>query len=350
MIQFIKKTILFFAFFGLTFIGIFAAWIIYNYPAVDNPAPNLSNSYSFNEKMLFMKNSKTKKLDALAIGSSMSLNNLHSETIARQLGTKSFINASSWGLNMKDNYRLLKVLNEIYHPNVLLVAANISDFQRVSKTIRYELVKGYLESPFSNLNYYLKTFNMEYYFQNIKYASEVRNNVHDYEYLNYDKYGGMNYGAEDFNINQERWMGDSIVDANFDPLQYQYLDSISTYCENNNIKLYFFQSPFREGYYSNLNEKEKKLIYSHIERIQHILRDGNCTFINTVDTTWSDSLFVDWTHLNKNGAKLFTEYCFDKVKVQKNMADRKINKKKEGLNKSSSITNSNDTDKTSSFF
>src|SRR5882762_5458526 len=62
----------------------------------DLPGPNLSNSFSLNEKLLFLRKHSGKK-NILAIGSSMALNNLHSETIVNILNDTSYINAASWG-------------------------------------------------------------------------------------------------------------------------------------------------------------------------------------------------------------------------------------------------------------
>ncbi len=313
---FLKKLFIFISFFVITFLSIILIWIIYNYPNVDNPAPNFSTSYSLNEKMLFLKKNKTSiKPEVLSIGSSMSLNNLHSETIVEYLKTKNYLNSSSWGLNIKENYHMLKILVEIYKPKTVISAINLMDFQKSSKTIRYDLIKQYLQSDYS-FPYYFEAFNMPYYFQNIKYSNEVRTHENEYEYLGYDKYGAVNYKKANFQIVPERWNGEKILNYKIELAQYQYLDSISLFCEMNGIELYFFHGSFREGYLSNLNQKEQDLIFSHIERIKAILNDNKCNFISAIDTTWKDSLFVDWTHLNSKGAKYFTEYCLKKRKKQ----------------------------------
>src|SRR3982751_6326885 len=83
----------------------------YDVSCKDFPAPALSDSYSLNEKIEFLR-TKEKDIPILAIGSSIALNNLHSETIAKNITGKKFLNAASWGMNMGDNYSLLKVLYE----------------------------------------------------------------------------------------------------------------------------------------------------------------------------------------------------------------------------------------------
>jgi hypothetical protein len=317
MYHLIKKIISFYFIFILLIVLIFSIWVLISYPEVDIPAPNLSNSYSFNEKMLFMNGqNKAMNLDVLAIGSSLTLNNLQSISVTEILNTENFVNASSWGLGMKDNFHLLKVLNEIYNPKELIMVINLIDFQNKNKhvNIKFNYLKDFLSTNFSFI-YHLKTFNLEYYFDNIRYSQKVRNCINDYEYLGFDKYGGVNFCAEDFKIDITSWNGDSEF-SDLDVDQYQYMDSIASFCNNKAIKLYVFQSPFRQGYYLNIDETEKKMVHSHSEMIQKIINKYNISFANSLDRTWSDSLFVDVKHLNDTGAKLFTEYCFEKIEKQ----------------------------------
>ena len=58
MDRFLKKTALLFLFLVLIMTIIVVGWVALNYQTIEMPAPNLSNSYSFNEKMLFLKSKK----------------------------------------------------------------------------------------------------------------------------------------------------------------------------------------------------------------------------------------------------------------------------------------------------
>jgi len=286
-------------------------WIALNYQNIDRPAPNLSTSYSFNEKMLFLaQHEGEQQIDVLSLGSSMSLNNLHSRTITEIFGTEEYINTASWGANMQENFALLQILEPIYEPKTLIIATNLCDFKESTKTIRYDMLDDYLRSEDkSSILCYLRTFDLHYYITNAKYSKLVRNNPSAYEFLGYDMNGGVNMQGDGFHIDPKRWNGDTIFDQKIDPVWYQYLDSISLFCKAKEIELLIFQSPMRNGYMVDLNENGKAAIGLHIDRIKRSSKD-HFTFVNAMDTTWSDPLFVDWIHLNEKGAELFTEYCF----------------------------------------
>ena len=39
-------------------------------------------------------------------------------------------------------------------------------------------------------------------------------------------------------------------------------------------------------------------------------------YVNSNRNRWNDTLFVDGIHLDKIGAKLFTQYCFEEIKTR----------------------------------
>jgi hypothetical protein len=312
---FIKRLIIFGFLFLISISIVSLFWISINYPDVDLPAPNLSNSYSFNEKMLFMNGkNESKNLDVLAIGSSLALNNLHSLSVVKNFGTENFINASSWGLDIKSNFQLLKILHEVYTPEKLIMVVNLVDFQSKDISIKYKYLKEFLQTNHISA-FHIRTFNLEYYFKNISYSNRVRNCKNDYDYLGFDAYGGVNLQSKNFNIDPIRWKGDSDL-GELDFEQYLYMDSIASFCASNSIKLYVFQSPIRIGYYLNLDETEKKKISSHQNTIQKMSDKYNLIITSSSDSSWEDSLFVDELHLNESGAKFFTELCFKKIERQ----------------------------------
>jgi hypothetical protein len=279
----------------------------------DIPPPPLSDSYSLNEKMEFLRKS-AKSAKIIAIGSSMSLINLHSKTITDELHCDSFLNTSSWGMTMKDNFHLLKILSDIYTPTTLIIVGNIGDFTEKKKHINYPILKNYIYSDGIKLVfYYLKYFNLSYYSRNFRYAKRVRSCTDEYEYLGFDKYGTVNYDGINFKISLQRWNSDPI-NAEVESSQYSYLDGISTFCKQNNIKILFFQSPIRKGLRSMYDQKKTYKLRSHTDKIENILKRDNHIFIDANNVMWEDRLFADGTHLNKVGAKRFTEYCFNEIK------------------------------------
>lgn len=309
MQSFIKKAILFSLYFLLIF-GLVAMGYIVKYKITlnDIPAPHLSDSFSLNEKMEFLRKNK-KEANIIAIGSSICLNNIHSETIVEKYSPETYLNTSSWGMNMEDNYLLLKMLCEIHVPAQVIIASNISEFQLPPKKTKYSILKNYVvASNFSAAWYHLKCFNLSYYVENFKYAKTVRSSKDDYAYLVYDKSGGVNLDDNNFKINKQRFNTDfetgKIIENN-----YYYIDSISAFCKTKHIALSFFQSPFRQGLYSKFDEKKLKELDTHVRKIETILKRDGHFFVNSNTVLWDDNLFVDGEHLNTTGAKAFTEYC-----------------------------------------
>ncbi|HSH64208.1 MAG TPA: hypothetical protein VLB84_00070 [Bacteroidia bacterium] len=286
--------------------------MVYHVSCKDIPSPALSDSYSLNEKIEFLREAK-KDVPVLAIGSSIALNNLHSETVSKRIQGAAFLNASSWGMNMGDNYAMLKALYDVFHPQTLIIASSISEFELPAKKADYDLVQKYITTnDFIASLYHIRCFNLRYYMDNVKYKKLVTSTKNQYEYLVFDKYGGVNIEGEGFIIDQRRWNA-SFDKEKMDSVNYNYVDSISSFCKSKNVRLLFFQSPFREGIYSSLNTEKSKELKEHVGKIASMLKKNNQVLIDSDQVLWNDSLFIDGEHLNSKGAKAFTGYCFDQL-------------------------------------
>lgn len=271
------------------------------------PPPEISDSYSLNDKLNFIRN---KEANIIAIGSSMSLNNISSDVVVNKVG-KSYINASSWGLNMMDVYKILRMYAKYNKLKTLMIASNIIDFNSPSKKMSMNELNEFIGSK-SVFKFHLSHFHLRYYFENCKYDKKVKSGRNFSSSLVYDKYGGVPLDAKKFEVNHERWKDPSISKIVGD-LNYQYLDSISIFCKYNGIQLLFFQTPTRQMLF---NDENLKILNTHIIRIRKMMKKNQHYFINSNLHIWDDSLFVDGTHLNAVGAKLFTEYCFEKLNTR----------------------------------
>jgi len=275
------------------------------------PALNFTDSYSFNEKILFIKKHSINP-EIVSIGSSMTQNNLDSEVILAEFQTTKYLNTASWGMKMQDNFNFLKLLYSIYPLDKIIIVSNVVDFQQGNKRMDSDFINYYLTNNNLGTSYsFMKNFNLSYYSENLKYAEYVRNCNNDYQYLGYDQYGMVKFKNVGFNIKEKRWL-DNHFDKEISEIEYVYLDSISKFCNENNLKLYFFQSPYREGLFSEFNPAEMNIYNNHSSRLDSILKDKH-HFVNSSKDIWNDSLFVDGIHFNDFGAELFTKYCFDKI-------------------------------------
>ncbi|MDB5272343.1 MAG: hypothetical protein JWO58_710 [Chitinophagaceae bacterium] len=275
------------------------------------PAPNLTHSISYNEKLEFIRRSKN-DTRVVAIGSSMCLNNLYSPAILDKLHIRSYLNASSWGMSMKDTYLLLQMLYETHHPDIILLSSNTIDFQHKDKNANCFFIKHYLvSSDLLSYPYHLINFNLDYYKTNFEYLKEIRTIKTNYTYLKFDPYGTVNLEGKGFKIDPERWDLDFVIPAV--PHQYAYFDSISTFCKDRNIALLFFQSPIRKNLFVKLSPQKINLLATHLNKIKTVLSRDQHTFVDANRVLWEDSLFTDAIHFNTQGAKYYTEYCLDEV-------------------------------------
>jgi|688.fasta_scaffold24867_9 hypothetical protein len=275
------------------------------------PAPNLTNSYSMNDKLDFARG---KKAEIIAIGSSMSLNNLDSKVITEELKNDSYLNLSSWGMSMSDIYFTLKAYAELQLPKTVIISSNIGDFTVMNKALDQDLLGSFLRSsnavyPF----YFLHHFNLKYYTSNLAYLKKIKQDSTSYEFLRYDPYGAVLYHPQHLKISQARW--NAAVGQDPEPQQYEYLEKIADWCKEKKINLLFFQSPVRQGMYSDAQHPVDSLkIKKHVVKIAQIMQQRGHSMADASRILWSDSLFADNLHFFDFGAAQYTRYCFQQAK------------------------------------
>tara|TARA_B110000459_G_C16605587_1_gene493373 strand:+ start:1834 stop:2763 length:930 start_codon:yes stop_codon:yes gene_type:complete len=302
MKKFIRKTIKLII--PLTILSLL--WVlIYGFPP-----PNLSPNISFNARMFNLKERHIDvNIDVLAIGSSMSLNNIHTKTIKNNLSEK-YLNISSWGQKIEDDFKLIKILTKHYKPKKIIISSNFMDFGSGKIGIKYNLIDSYL---FKNEIKHYTELNIQYLLKESRSYFNKKRDGNNYKSLMYDDCGGINFKSNNFNISLERWNGYSINKFKKGTNQYYFLDSISKFCKEKDITFVFVQSPFREGYVSLLNEHELSVLNNHKNKIESILKRNNNLFIDSQKKSWEDDLFVDYSHLNSKGAKKYTEYFLKEI-------------------------------------
>ncbi len=274
------------------------------------PPPKLSTSISFNAKILYIKEKQfSDGIDIMAVGSSMSLNNIHSSTIQNYFGHK-YVNISSWGQNMEEDFELIKIFTKYYNPKIILISSGYMDFNNNSKAIKYNLVENYL---FGNEMLAYKELNLRYLWKESRSFSNKKKDIYNYTSLKYDDYGGINLKKNNFIIKKNRWVGNNVNEFNLDKLQYRYLDSISLLCETKGINLVFIQSPYRVGYYSRLDDKSLDILTNHEIKVDSVLKKSHQLFIKAENGIWKDNLFLDYSHFNNEGAKKYTEYFIERI-------------------------------------
>jgi len=262
-----------------------------------------TGSISFDAKLFELRNRGNSSIDNIAIGSSMTLNNLSSDIMATFLSGESYYNISSWGQNIGEDYSLLKKMVPIYSPKRVFIVSYCGDFGNSSidcyQDIDRYLCGGNFFSKILMAKYKLKRqfldFGPEYETAKLDTCS--------YSCLRFDKWGGIPLNVYGVNISEKRWNQRSHFCFDAERNTYDSLKCLCEYLRSEGVELVFVFSPARQNYYAgNYGDVQK-----HINYIQSIVQGYNHTFLCELDySEYPDSLFCDYCHLNDRGSRLFT--------------------------------------------
>lgn len=280
---------------------------MYNKSDGNLPAPYITNSRSFNEKLKFIKNKKQENVDILAIGSSITLNNLNSAIITNEFKGR-YLNASSWGLSIKEVDELVESVFNTKEIKLIIIVSNVMDFVGSDIEIKAEDIKSYLHASTTNIQY-LTHWNLRYMWSSIAENNRDMKSRNIKSSLMFDNWGSVPLELYGDDIDKRTWSFDLPFDK-IDETQYKYLDWLCYYLKSRNIKLIFVNSPVRSGL---VNNEYAQKISIHNEKIEGIISRYNQSFVNMTTRKWPDSLFVDYAHFNANGSKVFTEGVIEAI-------------------------------------
>ncbi|MGD9706500.1 MAG: hypothetical protein AB7V07_02355 [Candidatus Delongbacteria bacterium] len=311
MSEFVKKIFLF----SLIISLILSCMIYYLYRIGGNdlPAPKFSNSISFNEKIDFIRSKDLSKVEYIAVGSSMTLNNVDSETMVKYFG-KNYLNLGSWGFKISDNYKFIREMADVFPDlKVVLISTGFMDFSSSVRNIEvdYGLVKNSVNHNIGPLAY-LMSFDLKYLQENSKKNIHNKERRNSYQNLSYDTHGGAVLDIEPVHIDTLRW-NMNIKNFAVSREELESLKELIEFLNSRGIKTCIAVSPQREG----LNDKETiGMIKSNNAMIRSVIETAGGLLVDPyIYGTWPDSLFVDYAHLNNNGAVKYTEIITQSLKT-----------------------------------
>ena len=292
-------------FFPIFLIFLLFVFCNYNYNFIASPM--ITNSYSLNEKLYRLPYGA---IDIIAIGSSMTLNNLYSKSIINKFTNSSYYNLSSWGLRFRDVNKLMPIYVEMYHPKRVIIVSNVIDFtEQGGNKLDPSLIKRYLIST-RRKNYILTNFNLNYL---INRSLDNRYNlIHSdvYSSLKYDEYGGVVFQENDFKISQRRW-GNKPDFTKIVEINYVALAELCSFLKEKKIKLIFIQSPLRDEL---VDGKYIDALQDHRIKVKKIVLKSGHVFVDTTVYNWPSKYFVDSVHLSNIGSRRLTNIFLNEVK------------------------------------
>jgi hypothetical protein len=260
-------------------------------------APIVTDSTLFDLKMLAIQKHHIKNIKLLAMGSSITLYELNSDSMVKNFNLP-YYNFASWGLQIADMNRLLASLVKTNHPEYIILCSSFPDFVSPPNN-------SYLN--YINANSWVKDNLPElFYFKNYNSIHQIIRRKFNTYPLYIDNWGGASLSVKLRDINSEKWNERNIFPTKYTPENYQALESLSAFLAGQNIKLIFVQVPIKKSYTNT--DRSKRIITAHFDTCRSIVEGKGGIYLNYYNTTiFTDSLFIDQYHLQQAGSLILTK-------------------------------------------
>lgn len=271
-----------------------------------------TNSISYDARIYDTRRLDDGNFDYIAIGSSMTLNNLNSQVLKDYLEPRgeTFYNFASWGTTMTDDKIWLEILLEKYQPKGVILFSSMEGFEGTPKDIDKKDIADYIKGRRQS-SFYLKHSvfaDLEY----IKEYAESRQSTTHYGSLQFDERGGVPLSVYAGDIDHDRWEKTFTEVFHEDNIEYESLRSMSEMLKEKGIKFYFVQMPSRLHYVAD--ENSRNILDQHVRTCETILNETGQYFYNGIDyELFSDAYFSDYTHMNVEGSMLMTSLFIENL-------------------------------------
>lgn len=270
-------------------------------------SPYISNNQSINHKLYVSSHIKA-PLQVVAIGSSITLNNLYSPTIVAELDS-SFYNFGCSGLNFSSIQFMTEFYLKKYKYKTLVIVSQIEDFkpdQPFTFPTEWEFNMMY-EQHYSLLSLFSP-------FKSLTPFASINADPTDLACQKYDAWGEACLHINKKNAKKERW--NAIYKEHDKESSYNSLEKICQLSRNNNISLIFAISPYKKGFV--IKGKAATDYLKHINRCRSILNSYKYQLYDfSQDPHFNESHFADVIHLNEQGAILFTKLLCEQLHREK---------------------------------
>ena len=310
-----------FLFFLLGLVPILGVYLFFQAKGIQ---PLLTDSISFDAKAELLAEQPKEDLSILALGSSITLNNIGSKTLDKYLGEDySYYNAASWGLTMSDLRLMLLPLLKKYNPELILLASGPMDFEQAKISICSENEFDQFINAAPNGYFFAKNTDIFSIIQRKKRTLELTEfaSFRDRKHLLFDEWGGINLVTDKENFELERYNKSLIKVTNEE--QYQELEKILELIKEHKTKLIFIASPMKKS--PNCDDPIcQEFISDHHEKVKTLVESKDQIFFNLHKIhNYPDSLFCDESHLIHKGPEQFSQDLINHVPLLELLRERK---------------------------
>lgn len=279
------------------------------------PAPRITNNIALNEKLAFTKQHFSAGADVLAMGSSMALNNLSSEQVMEHFGPVRYVNTGAWGVGALEWAMLGPILAERSKPHTVIVASNLMDFRKGEPALAADSsdIASYMDATSETWSY-VGHWDTPYYLRQME-SNRIRyTDPANYEYLGLDAHGGATLAVPQDRIITERFNAPPPAEDELDEERYVAFFRFARALKERGIRLVLMQFAYRDGVRTAssdaLQMKHLTRVRAELEPMGHVVLDAN-------SRRWPDGLYVDSSHLGREGAVAMTRYCLDQLGGQR---------------------------------
>ncbi len=274
------------------------------------PAPRLTNNIAVNEQVDRLARVNTDSARVLAIGSSMTLNNLASTEAVSYFGP-AFQNAGAWGIGAAELPLYAAPLLAHFKPAEVVVVTNLMDLVQGSPFspedathVAKHLTEG--SGPFA----YLRHWNAPYYLVQMR-TNRIRfTDAGNYEHLGYDAHGGSTLEVPAERIDRIRY--------DTPPTRWDHVDSarVAAFAQfadqlhADGVRLTVLVSPYRAGLRTTAVDVDAQRYAAWLRTVLH--HPGQ-RLVNGYEVRWADSLYCDASHFDHAGARAFTQWCMERL-------------------------------------
>lgn len=279
------------------------------------PAPRLTPNIAVNEKVDRIKRQQMAGADVLALGSSMTLNNLASGPVLEHFGQVRYVNAGAWGVGAAELIQFGPPLIDRLKPDTVLVALSPLDFIKGSPFTATDsaAIVRHLDasSPFRS---YLHDRQLAYYLRQME-TNRIRfDDPTNYEYLGYDAAGAALLNVPPALRHAERYAEPPPMLEDLKEDRFASFERFARHLQDRGIPMVVLSSPFREGL---TDPSVEAMLEAYHVRLRGLLGPMGHVVLDAGEQRWPDSLYADASHFNKDGAELFTAHCLRKLSLLK---------------------------------
>jgi hypothetical protein len=274
------------------------------------PAPRLTNNIAVNEQVDRLAHLPPNGVKVLAIGSSMTLNNLASAEAVAFFGP-SFQNAGAWGIGAAELPLYGDALITHFKPAEVVVVTNLMDLVQGSSFTADDAahVTRHLSNG-SGPMAYLRHWNAPYYLGQMR-TNQIRfNDPGNYEHLGYDAHGGSTLEVPIDRIDRSRY---DAPPTRWDAVDSSRVAAFAHFADQlhaRGIRLTVLVSPYRPGLRTTAVDVDALRYIGWLRAVLH--RPGQ-RLVNGYEERWSDELYCDASHFDHDGARAFTQWCMQRL-------------------------------------